>query len=154
MKTNGVTSFDIRSNVYKDILRKSGNALVRAIRLVWLSGHKQNKTKQKYLTNILKLLKKNIFQILTKNLTNKVETLSAIRLVWLSGHKYPDASQPLVPPLVFFWGHLLQTDLWQWKHYLTLLLRIFNLVPCLDITFIVHWFLNINYPFPFYLLLK
>ena len=76
--------------------------------------------------------------MLTKNLTNKVETLSAIRLVWLSGHKYPDASQPLVPPLVFFWGHLLQTDLWQWKHYLTLLLRIFNLVPCLDLTFIVH----------------
>ena len=67
-----------------------------------------------------------------------METLSAIRLVWLSGHKYPDASQPLVPPLVFFWGHLLQTDLWQWKHYLTLLLRIFNLVPCLDLTFIVH----------------
>ena len=76
--------------------------------------------------------------MLTKNLTNKVETLSAFRLVWLSGHKYPDASQPLVPPLVFFWGHLLQTDLWQWKHYLTLLLRIFNLVPCLDLTFIVH----------------
>ena len=68
----------------------------------------------------------------------KWERSCAIRLVWLSGHKYPDASQPLVPPLVFFWGHLLQTDLWQWKHYLTLLLRMFNLVPCLDLTFIVH----------------
>ena len=136
MKTNGVTSFDIRSNVYKDILWKSGNALVW---FGWFDWVVTNKTKQnKNIFQIFYKYLKNILQMLTKNLTNKVETLSAIRLVWLSGHKYPDASQPLVPPLVFFWGHLLQTDLWQWKHYLTLLLRIFNLVPRLDLTFIVH----------------
>ena len=108
-----------------------------------------NKTKQN--KNIFQIFYKyleNILQMLTKNLTNKMETLSAIRLVWLSGHKYPDASQPLVPPLVFFWGHLLQTDLWQWKHYLTLLLRIFNLVPCLDIYFHCSWIFEYQLSFP------